>query len=663
MSGNDKQNVDEYKSIAILGNRHYDGGGLPSGSLTLHPVIAGSAQKLDIWYRYWEPKVVKAFIRNLGTRRCTEMPPDSIFYIDPIHHDKANGNKYFKTPEEMEAELLKILKDENLYQLFIDKVIMPAIREMQEITYRQPAQLASAMMDKRVLEAFPEAYARFSITGQERSTPTLTFSTWPYREFLVQSGGSFYSDAYIKGLQGSGKSTLAKQIIKLGIAYRNWTYTTLPVNRDDFLHVYHISKLSDLFTQRVAPSIFEFMVWRDDIRRTEDNFSASITLVADEMGKSTAESNRTGTIASRLSSALQQYARKFSIARVELGADKEDPELENKKTCVMTTYKDGVQHYMKVQRYDGTEKIEEKVLTEAASDLPFSFYETERDVTVPLEIDIDFMQMITDVAETAGIEFQMIPDKDLIFLCKDWCEAALSKGNTRMVGVSVCPACGSRKPYNSQKNSAFECRDKDCRTQFEVDPIAGLNFLEMSEVDYGQFQRSRKREWVGVSVCPYCGEMDTYNSPKRTTKMCSKHKKPFDVYPGDAIHWQEITAEWVEQEAVKLREQEQREALEKKAEAEHKQKTEELTELDKLIIEKWPTIKDKGRAGISWFCKSTRVNRRKPNRRTVQYHIDILKAGEYISYDPPSPDIVEKQESLSQKEKEPEINAKSEKGA
>ncbi|MBX8640733.1 MAG: hypothetical protein KIS29_10400, partial [Thermoplasmata archaeon] len=71
--------------------------------------------------------------------------------------------------------------------------------------------------------------------------------------------------------------------------------------------------------------------------------------------------------------------------------------------------------------------------------------------------------------------------------------------------------------------------------------------------DYGQFQRSRKKEWVGVSVCPYCGEMDTYNSPKRTTKMCSKHKKPFDVYPGDAIHWQEITAEWVEAEAERIK--------------------------------------------------------------------------------------------------------------
>ena len=79
MSGNDKKDIDEYKSIAILGNRHYDGGGLPSGSLTLHPVIAGSAQKLDLWYRYWQPSVIKAFIRNVGTRRCTEMPPDSIF--------------------------------------------------------------------------------------------------------------------------------------------------------------------------------------------------------------------------------------------------------------------------------------------------------------------------------------------------------------------------------------------------------------------------------------------------------------------------------------------------------------------------------------------------------------------------------------------------------
>lgn len=524
----DKQNeVDLLKSIGVYGNQLYREG-LPKGMLLEDPSVAHMVLKFDTYFEMWDQNLIKRFVRILGVKRCSDgtIPPTSVLYIN-----KYDEHNMLKTDEAMYKELMQKLRVHNLYDIFIKKFIRPSLNKTKAIIYSDKAKVTSAMAAKAVLRGNPIAYARFSIAGEAQADRIINYNNWYYREFLVQSGGEFFSDNYISGEQRTGKSTLGTNIMKLGVEMNDWTYTNFPVKNSDAVHVYHIRKLSDLFSSKNVPSVWDHGIWLRDNLRVMPEFSSSINLITDEMGKKTAESSRTTTTEGRLGAILQQYGRKIHVARTQIGVNRPDDQLENLMTCIMTTFKEKGNFYFNAQRYDGEEKITEKILAVPAEDLPFEFYDVNFDATLPLEYDFNLVTMFKAIEERTGKEIYELTFEELKHESSEWLEANLGEEERkiRLIGISVCPNCMEKKPYNSSLDKTVKCSNKECLTIFRVDPITQENFMELPEDEYHKGEP--KQKLIGISVCPYCGEQKIYNGSKEGFEQCIKAKKPYQVIP------------------------------------------------------------------------------------------------------------------------------------
>lgn len=553
MEKSDKDNADLLKSVAIHGNQIYDRTHLPPGVLLNDPIVADIHLKFDTYFDYWMPKMKKVFIRTVGVQRCT----DSLSPSSPLYLERYDAHYREKTAEELYSELMRKLTEENLTALFLKKVIEPAIAEMRNIVYVQPSGLVSAMMDKYRYSGNAIAYARFSIAGQSQQETVKKWGTYDYKEYLVQSGGEYFADNYIKGEQRTGKSTLGLNIMKLGIEMGDWTYSNYPVVNNDEIHIYHVRKLSDLFSRKNGiPSVWDFGSWLETRKKMNPEFSSTLNLVTDEMGKNTSDANRTTTSEGRFGSILQQYGRKVYMARTQIGVSKADTEQENKMTCVMTTYKEGSRFYVKVQRYEGEDKIEEKVQTEPADDLPFELFDVHYDGILPFEYDFNFVDMMRSIEDEAGKEVHELTYEELGNLSESWINRFVDLDDSlrkqKIIGVMVCPDCLERKPYNSANMKVQRCSNKECGTDFIVDPVQGLNFREMTPEDF-QTNKNKKESRLGISICPYCGENDAYQQAKETIKMCSKYKKAYTVNPKEGKNWKRIAEGYEEEQKLNLK--------------------------------------------------------------------------------------------------------------
>lgn len=460
--------------------------------------------------------------------------------------------------EEMEAGTLTwdgipdwyeiYLKSKGLYDIFMEKIVIPRREELRREVMSVPLDYNMAEISETIMKSDVPGYIAYATMGIERDEKN-AWKNFPYLDRWIYADETDNKAPYtnIIGDSGTGKTTLIRKLIRHALTKGKWVITNLPVETDRKKHLFHVTKLHD-----VVPIWLEFQQVRQHIREYDPTYQSNLLLVVDEK-----RHGRTSTLDAENMRVIIKIKRHLPMAIFEASVDRDDPLLENFTNYFGFTEVKGDRHQLLIE---GTPDGKVNEIWYPTDENPLETEGSQSDDRAPpFNWDIDWEVMENELSERIQKPLKDCTWAELQSQFQSWYdekygELSEAKEEDEYAGVAVCPGCLTRLAYNSKRRQSKRC--SKCKEVFIVDPIKSENFYIRPD-EAPERPEEEKRKWIGVTVCPFCGEIKPYDSFREKTEICSQYNKPYTVDPNAKKNWKALdneTEKVIQQEVTELKE-------------------------------------------------------------------------------------------------------------
>lgn len=641
-----EKGFDEYKNVSVLSRMLSDDGAPSYAKYSFQEIITlrdGIESLINTDSEEKKLYLFDSLAKEAARYRKDDFVPENDYFIGHIKEVQDMPD------DDIPTFYRQYLKGQTRYNR--NDVFEQYWKDVIEVTYAKDSSLLrtmpraynAALIGESLLRSDIHAYFRYTTAGSTKEDRK-KWKDWPERQAWFQSGGSSAPYVHIIAGAGRGKTSLQEENIDIALSKSNWVRTNIPVKDDPERNLHFVTKLSHLLDGEHGPTLYDFMAWREQVKKIFPAAEPSFQLIVDEKTK-----EKTATVEMDNKESFVRTRRHYHVPIIETSTDRSNPKVENKVTAFATIELEGADeetalHILNYQKDPATGGKSERIVIEKPSEPSFKLHYTSQDEAPPFTWDVNFDKLKEligdngDIREMTWEQYGELAKENVPYLTGDF---ESEEKEERKPAVSVCPYCEAEKPYLSKSTAPVRC--SECKQVFQVIPEEGYNY-HIIDREYEQKKKDEirkakeeaelqkepdvpKEERIGVAVCPYCRSEREYRKGTSDTAKCTNNdcNEIFLVDPEENYNWHPISKEY---EAERIR---------KAKEEASKPRSEKMHPLDELILKHWNEIKKNGN---QWFCDSFRIDRKKPRIRTVQKHIKQLKENGDIRVDNAGNEIV-----------------------
>lgn len=634
--------MDQYKNVTILSRMISDDGVEPWHKYSfaeILPLRDGIERLITQDAAEKKEKLFERLAKEAATKRDDDFNPPNNYFIGQVQAVQEMPEDDIPTFYKQYLKGHTEYNQEDIFEEFWENVIEATYLKDSNLLRQMPRAYNAAMIGSSLLASDNHAFFRYA-TANSSSEDRKKWREWPEREKWFISGGSTASYVHLIGPAGSGKTKIQQENIDIALSKGCWVRTNMPVKDSKEKNLYFVTKFSHLLDGEHGPTIFEFMSWREEVKKIFPAAEPSFMLIIDEKPK-----EKSAEIQMDNKEAAVRVRRHYHMPILETSTDRSQPKVENKVTAFGTLTVEGKEvgretHYLDYQKDPSGGGGFERIAIEEPREPSFQLHFTSQDEAPPFIWDINFdklKELIGDDEDIRDLDWKSYDEKAREMVPILTGEFDLSELEEKKPAVAVCPYCGTEQPYRRKASDSVKCNNHECGKIFLVNPEEQYNWhivdqeyeqkkrLELEEEKQKKEQAAQedeaKQKKPGVSVCPYCAYEDEFRKAYRDTVRCGSTdcRKIYIADPTTGLNWHLVDEAYMQRQ-MDLIEQEKNRSAEPE---------DPFDDLDHLIINTWPEIRAQGKHGITWFCKSHRINRKKPNRETVRRRIQQLqKMGE-----------------------------------